>query len=305
MSVAQQTSRNPRAHLAARPRFHPAAVPPAPQVPDPQQIEPSSYLRWKGRLDWLLTVLLLAPGLLVIGLLVLLVRLTSRGPGLFRQTRVGRGGRIFTMYKIRTMTHNAEAATGAVWCQIDDVRVTPLGKVLRRFHLDELPQLLNVIKGEMSLVGPRPERPEFVHVLAEAVPRYLQRLRVRPGITGLAQLNLPPDSDLESVERKLALDLEYVERAGPLLDMRLLLGTALRLVKVPEPWLLGALGLHRKVPTPPKTLANGVKKTNGKSQVPLPGSPAQAGGAVETTTGGCQRKVNPAREPSYRPTHPR
>jgi lipopolysaccharide/colanic/teichoic acid biosynthesis glycosyltransferase len=305
MSVAQQTSRNPRAHLTVRPRFHPAAVPPAPQAPDPQQLAPGGYLRWKAVLDWLLAVLLLAPGLLIIGLLVLLVRLTSRGPGLFRQTRVGRGGRIFTMFKIRTMTHNAEAATGAVWCQIDDVRVTSVGKVLRRFHLDELPQLLNVIKGEMSLVGPRPERPEFVHVLAETIPRYLQRLRVRPGITGLAQLNLPPDSNLESVERKLALDLEYIERAGPLLDVRLLLGTAMRLVKVPEPWLLGALRLYCKVPTPTKTHANGAKKTNGKSHVPLPGFPAEAGGAVDSTASECQRKANPAREPSYRPTQPR
>jgi lipopolysaccharide/colanic/teichoic acid biosynthesis glycosyltransferase len=267
MSVIQNSPRKLRRRLPARPRFHAAAIPPAPQIPNREDLQPNGYLRWKGLLDRLTAAALLIPGLVVIGLLVLLVRLTSRGPGLFRQTRVGRNGRIFAIYKIRTMTDNAEEATGAVWCQANDARITRVGKVLRRFHLDELPQLFNVIKGEMSLVGPRPERPEIVHVLAEAIPGYLKRLRVLPGITGLAQLNLPPDSDLESVRRKLALDLEYIERMGLLLDARLFAGTALRLVKVPENRVLDVLRLKPAMKRLPaaKPHANGVKKPNGVS----------------------------------------
>jgi hypothetical protein len=113
-----------------------------------------------------------------------------------------------------------------------------------------LPQLLNVLKGEMSLVGPRPERPEFVHVLLDAVPGYVNRLAVPPGVTGLAQLNLPPDTDLASVQRKLVLDREYIDRAGVLLDIRLVVCTALRMFKLPERWLLPMLGLGRTVTLP-------------------------------------------------------
>ena len=206
---------------------------------DAQSVRPSPYFRWKGGLDRALAAILLVPGLPLIGLLALLVRLTSRGPGIYRQTRVGRHGRRFTLYKLRSMSQDAEAATGAVWCQSNDPRVTCLGRLLRRFHLDELPQLFNVLKGEMSLVGPRPERPEFVRVLAEQIPGYRQRLAVRPGVTGLAQLNLPPDSDLASVCRKLALDIEYVQRAGLWLDVRLLLCTLARMFKIPAVRILG------------------------------------------------------------------
>ena len=142
------------------------------------------------------------------------------------------------IYKIRTMRHKAEAGCGAVWTRPGDPRITRVGRVLRKFHLDELPQLFNVLRGEMSLIGPRPERPEFVHVLAEAVPGYLDRLTVRPGVTGLAQLYLPPDSDLTSVRRKLVLDCEYIREGGPWLDARLFLCTLLRLFKVPHRWLL-------------------------------------------------------------------
>ena len=175
--------------------------------------------------------MLLVPGLPVIALLVLLVRLTSRGPGIYKQARVGKDGRKFMMYKIRTMRQDAEAATGPVWTQAHDPRVTLLGKVLRKLHLDELPQLFNVLKGEMSLVGPRPERPEFVRVLAEAIPGYRNRLAVRPGVTGLAQINLPPDTDLASVQRKLVLDCEYIERGGPAAGSSPMLCTFLRIFK--------------------------------------------------------------------------
>ena len=149
------------------------------------------------------------------------------------------------------MVQNAEHRTGAVWCKANDARVTPLGRILRKLHLDEFPQLFNVIKGEMSLVGPRPERPKFVEVLAKAIPGYRRRLAVAPGITGLAQLNLPPDSDLDSVRRKLMLDIEYIEHAGLLLDMRLLAATLLRLTRVPSSWAFAILGVGRTVVLPP------------------------------------------------------
>jgi lipopolysaccharide/colanic/teichoic acid biosynthesis glycosyltransferase len=217
-------------------------------LPRPIRVAPSPYFRWKHLPDCVLAILLLLPALPLIGLLAGLVRLTSRGPGIYRQVRVGRHGRTFIIYKIRSMTVNAEAGTGAVWAQRNDPRVTLLGGILRRFHLDELPQLFNVLKGEMSLIGPRPERPEFVHLLAEKIPDYTERLAVRPGITGLAQLNLPPDSDLNSVCRKLYLDLQYVRQAGWFLDVRLLLCTLGRLVKLYEPALLWLLGLYRALP---------------------------------------------------------
>jgi lipopolysaccharide/colanic/teichoic acid biosynthesis glycosyltransferase len=213
----------------------------------PNNVAVSSYFRWKGIVDRLLGLALLVPGLPIIGFLMALVRFTSHGPGVYRQTRVGKNGRSFTMYKIRTMRHDAEAGTGATWSRTRDARITPIGRVLRKLHLDELPQLFNVVRGEMALIGPRPERPEFVHVLASAVPGYLHRLAVVPGITGLAQLNLPPDSDLSSVRRKLVLDVEYVEKASLWLDARVFLCTFARIVKFPESVLLWLLGLRRTV----------------------------------------------------------
>jgi lipopolysaccharide/colanic/teichoic acid biosynthesis glycosyltransferase len=188
------------------------------------------YSRCKRVLDVAgsLTLLLLtAPLVLLAGLLV---KLTSRGPIFYSQTRVGLGGRPFTIYKIRTMYHNCERFSGARWSRPGDPRVMPVGRLLRRLHLDELPQLFNVLKGDMSLIGPRPERPEFVPQLEQAIPHYRERLRVLPGLTGLAQVHLPPDTDLASVRRKLAFDLYYIHRLGPWMDLRLLLLTGLHLV---------------------------------------------------------------------------
>jgi hypothetical protein len=131
------------------------------------------------------------------------------------------------------MRLDAETGTGPVWTSGKrDPRITPLGRILRSLHLDELPQLFNVLRGEMSLIGPRPERPEFVVVLAEEIPGYMNRLAVLPGITGLAQINLPPDTDLDSVRPKQILDLDYIRTAGPWLDLRMLLCTLLRLVGI-------------------------------------------------------------------------
>jgi lipopolysaccharide/colanic/teichoic acid biosynthesis glycosyltransferase len=153
------------------------------------------------------------------------------------------------MYKIRTMVHGAESRTGPVWAAYNDPRLTRVGRVIRKLHLDELPQLWNVIKGDMSLIGPRPERPEFTHRLAQEIPGYLDRLMVLPGVTGLAQVNLPPDTDLESVRRKLVLDLEYIVSAGAWLDFRLLIGTAFRAVGVPGYLATRLTWIRRQVPT--------------------------------------------------------
>jgi lipopolysaccharide/colanic/teichoic acid biosynthesis glycosyltransferase len=180
------------------------------------------------------------------------VRLTSDGPGFYSQTRVGRHGRVFHIYKLRTMTHDCEARFGVRWATKNDIRVTPVGWLLRKLHLDELPQLWNILCGEMSLIGPRPERPEFVGPFLQSIPGYAERLQVRPGLTGLAQIQLPPDSNIESVQRKLVLDRCYVDRLGASLDLRILAGTVVYLlglsyagvrdlVRLPNPLVDGSL----------------------------------------------------------------
>jgi hypothetical protein len=142
---------------------------------------------------------------------------------------MGLAGRPFTLIKLRTMKHDAEAQSGPVWATDHDVRVTPIGQLLRQTHIDEFPQLINVIRGDMSLVGPRPERPEFVARLDWEVPHYRERLGVRPGITGLAQLRLHADTGLETVRHKLVYDIYYVRNVNPILDAKLLVLTAWRL----------------------------------------------------------------------------
>jgi lipopolysaccharide/colanic/teichoic acid biosynthesis glycosyltransferase len=164
---------------------------------------------------------------------MLLVRLTSRGPMIYAQKRLGQEGRTITIYKIRTMYQDAERETGPVWSRPGDPRVTPIGRVLRWAHLDELPQLLNILRGEMSLVGPRPERPELVGPLERALPGYRRRLTVRPGLTGLAQIQQGPDTCLYTVRRKLSYDRYYVKRVCFWLDVRVLLGTVLKCTGVP------------------------------------------------------------------------
>jgi lipopolysaccharide/colanic/teichoic acid biosynthesis glycosyltransferase len=229
-------------------------------------IELSLYFRRKAIMDRILAALFLLPCLPVILFLVMLIRLTSRGPGIYRQIRVGQNGRLFMLYKIRTMKHDAETRSGPVWTQVSDPRITWIGRIIRRLHLDEFPQLFNVLKGEMSLVGPRPERPEFVHVLMRRLPDYEQRLAAPPGITGLAQLNLPPDSDLDSVRRKLVLDLQYIEQANAWLDARLLLCTAARIFKLPVTRLFG---LYRVVTLPEKPPSAGDSLPLEKKILPL------------------------------------
>lgn len=191
------------------------------------------YRAYKHAADFLLAALLTVPALPLVLLAALLVKLSSRGPAFYTQTRVGEDGRLFTIWKIRSMIHNCESLTGPRWSIPGDPRVTRVGAFLRASHLDELPQLLNVLRGEMSLIGPRPERPEFVPELERELPGYWQRLTVRPGVSGLAQVQLPPDSDLSSVRRKLAHDLYYIRHLSPWLDLRLLLATAVHALGLP------------------------------------------------------------------------
>ncbi|RME73733.1 MAG: sugar transferase [Planctomycetota bacterium] len=157
--------------------------------------------------------------------IALAIKLDSRGPILFRQRRVGRDGRLFELVKFRTMRPDAEAGTGPVWAQEGDPRVTPVGRILRSTRLDELPQLWNVVRGDMSFVGPRPERPEFVVQLREQVPYYDLRHSVKPGITGWAQINYGYGSSVADAVEKLHYDLFYIRNLSLLLDVEVLIGT--------------------------------------------------------------------------------
>jgi sugar transferase (PEP-CTERM system associated) len=161
----------------------------------------------------------------LMALIALAVRLTSPGPAIYRQKRVGRGGRVFELLKFRSMYQDAEARSGAVWASENDPRVTPVGRVLRKLRLDELPQFFNVLKGEMSIVGPRPERPEFVEVLGQQIPYYHQRHTIPPGITGWAQINHKYGDTLQDTVTKLEYDLYYLKHLGFSLDLYILFNT--------------------------------------------------------------------------------
>ncbi|HLK10442.1 MAG TPA: sugar transferase [Candidatus Binatia bacterium] len=172
--------------------------------------------------DLLLVLLLLVPALPLMTLIAAAIRAASPGPVLYRQVRAGRGGRPFTMVKFRTMRVGAERSTGPVLAAENDPRVTALGKVLRATRLDELPQLWNVLCGDMSFVGPRPERPEFVERYARDIQGYVERFRVRPGLTGYAQVNGEYHT---SVATKLKYDLAYIHNRSLWLDLKILTDT--------------------------------------------------------------------------------
>ena len=159
-------------------------------------------------------------------LIALAIKLTSRGPVFYRQKRTSLGGKEFKIIKFRTMIHNAEAQTGAIWALARDPRVTLLGGILRRTGLDELPQLLNILTGTMSLIGPRPERPEFIERFGEQVPRYMLRNQVKAGLTGWAQVH--GLRGRTSLRKRLQYDLHYVTNWTFGLDLRILLMTAFR-----------------------------------------------------------------------------
>jgi exopolysaccharide biosynthesis polyprenyl glycosylphosphotransferase len=170
-----------------------------------------------------LAVLLFAPVMLVVALLV---KLTSPGPVLLRQQRVGKNKRTFTLYKFRSMVRDAEAQCGPVWAARNDSRITPAGRWLRKLRLDELPQLFNVLKGEMSIVGPRPERPEFVADHEKKIPYYRQRHCIKPGITGWAQIKHKYGDTHEDARMKLEYDLYYIKNLSPALDAIIIFHTA-------------------------------------------------------------------------------
>jgi lipopolysaccharide/colanic/teichoic acid biosynthesis glycosyltransferase len=179
----------------------------------------------------------------VLALICILIKLTSRGPVFYTQVRVGLdrrsnplnatnhrrtadiGGLPFRIYKFRTMGVNAENGTGAVWATKKDPRITPIGGFLRQYRLDELPQLINVIRGEMNIVGPRPERPTIFAELRESIKEYPLRQRAKPGITGLAQINHHYDACLEDVQKKVQYDLEYLRKQGVAEDLKIMLKT--------------------------------------------------------------------------------
>ncbi len=202
-----------------------------------------SYARLKLIIDRAVAGFLLIPATpLILGLMAL-IRITSRGPAIYSQVRLGLDGCPYAIFKLRSMYADCERATGAVWARPGDPRVTPLGRLLRKTHLDELPQLWNVLRGDMSLVGPRPERPVFVDKLERIIPGYRGRMRMRPGITGLAQVQLPPDEDYEGVSRKVAYDLYYVQGASLALDVQIVVGTALKIAGLPFEAIRRATGL--------------------------------------------------------------
>ena len=242
------------------------AAPVRPEAAFPPELRAHLQVRdrLKRGMDLGLTLVLLVVAAPVVVVGWVLVRLTSSGPGFYSQTRVGRFGEPFEILKLRTMYHRCEAKTGAAWATRNDPRVTPVGRILRKLHIDELPQLLNILRGDMSLVGPRPERPEFVGPLSQAIPGYADRLRVRPGLTGLAQIQLPPDTDLDSVRRKIVLDRAYLDRRGLGLDLRLLAGTAVYLCGLSY----GGVRRTLRLPNPLADLADALADTVVESSVP-------------------------------------
>lgn len=211
-----------------------------------ETLEVPAYHNWKRLWEFPVALLLAPPALLLAGVLATVVRWTSSGNGVYSQVRSGRNGKPFTMYKLRSMRIDAEAQ-GIQWCEGEkDPRITPLGYWLRKLHLDELPQIINVLRGDMSFCGPRPERPEIVEELEKVIPYYQSRLTIRPGITGFSQINLPADSDTGSVLKKQTLDLEYVENASLLYDFAMVACTALRLIGVPGSIATRLAGLTKK-----------------------------------------------------------
>jgi lipopolysaccharide/colanic/teichoic acid biosynthesis glycosyltransferase len=217
-------------------------------------------------MDFLLAFLGLILTAPVIFLAAALVKLTSRGPAFYTQIRVGQNGRRFTIYKLRTMRHHAEAGTGPVWAAPGDTRINAVGRLLRATHLDELPQLVNVLLGQMSLIGPRPERPEIVQQLQARIDNYLDRLAVRPGITGLAQVHLPPDIDLDGVRKKLACDLAYIRGLSAWSDFRILLCTAALFLGIPLRWSRWLLKIPNPLTTQDQFLKSEIRNPKSKIQ---------------------------------------
>jgi lipopolysaccharide/colanic/teichoic acid biosynthesis glycosyltransferase len=216
---------------------------PVPRPPVEEVIPRDRHEGLNRVVNFALAALALLVAFPVLVILAIAVKLTSRGPILYAQTRVGLdrrwrstlalqerrledlGGQVFTIYKFRTMRVDAERGSGAVWAQENDPRVTRLGRYMRILRLDEIPQFWNVLLGDMNIVGPRPERPSIVSRLREDIPEYQARHRVKPGITGLAQINQKYDASLEDVRSKVSWDLRYMREQSLMLDLGILLRT--------------------------------------------------------------------------------
>ncbi len=199
------------------------------------EISPEPMPLWERGVKRIMDVVVSLSGLILFSpvylILAIWIKIDSAGTVIYKQTRVGRKGRPFTMYKFRTMRSDAESATGPTWASENDPRVTKLGYWLRKLRLDEIPQLVNVLQGTMSLVGPRPERPHFVDQFKYQIPLYTRRLRVRPGITGWAQVKWKYDSSLDDVKEKTKYDLYYVENTSLKMDLKILIITILTMIK--------------------------------------------------------------------------
>lgn len=182
------------------------------------------FLVVKRILDILFSIFFGLIYLLLLPLIALLIKLESHGPVIYSQERVGLGGKIFKVYKLRSMVQNAETG-GAQWAQHGDSRVTRIGRLIRKTRIDEAPQFFNILKGEMSFVGPRPERPEFVEELKKDIPFYNERHLVKPGLTGWAQINFPYGSSVEDAQQKLSYDLFYIKNQSIALDISIILKT--------------------------------------------------------------------------------
>ena len=192
-------------------------------------IMPELMPEWEKKLkriiDIIVSLLLLLVNIPTMVISTLAIKLDSKGPVFFKQERSGLNGKTFRMVKFRSMYQDAEKHTGPVWSQKNDPRITKVGRILRALRIDEIPQMYNVLKGEMSLVGPRPERPFFVEKLSQEIPYYKRRLKVRPGITGWAQVKHKYDESIEDVKIKLRYDLFYIENMSIRMDMKILFRT--------------------------------------------------------------------------------
>ena len=213
-------------------RISPHVAPPEPAevLPPVPANRLRLQLRLKRVMDVSLSLMLLVLTAPIVFLCGAIIRLSSPGPALYSQRRVGRFGRVFTIHKLRTMHHDCDRHTGPKWCVPGDPRVTRFGRFLRASHIDELPQLINVLRGEMSLVGPRPERPEIAESLAIQVGSYDLRSAVLPGITGHAQVLLPPDVTVSDVREKIRLDREYMRTWSLWADVVILFRTLLKVL---------------------------------------------------------------------------
>jgi exopolysaccharide biosynthesis polyprenyl glycosylphosphotransferase len=189
------------------------------------QIMPVWERRFKRLMDITVALAIIIFGLPIWLIIALAIKLDSPGPIFYRQERVGKDGRKFSIIKFRSMVQNAEKLTGPKWAEKDDPRITRLGRFLRKWRLDEFPQFINVLRGEMSLVGPRPERRYFVEKLKKEVPFYMRRLKVQPGITGWAQVKGTYDNTIEDVKQKLQYDFFYVENMSLVMDFKIILNT--------------------------------------------------------------------------------